>query len=217
VESARPNLKLFLAKIVVMSLNDATFMSAVKKSSPTKQAAEELIKALNADRKAVLKLNGAEALKSRIEQSLKTDAETLRLASERLKAAAEKIKKASQSTTGEVWGFTDLRVTRVGFIETPPYVAERASVRAQDPVLTGLAILAGMAIAVVIAEAAVFVLELFLFKAQEDDGSNCVEDAARKFEECQNAANLSPFPLNIVAVAICDATLLADQATCLLP
>ncbi len=216
VNGARPNLNLFLSKSVAAALTDSTFANGVKKRSPNKPDAGDLITEVNADRKTVLKLEGAEALKTRIEQSLKSDAAILQLSSERLKTAAEKIKKSTQRTATDVWLAPDVRTITARFTETRPVAREATSVRVQDPVLTTFAIITGLAIGAVLLELVAFAVELFEFKPAKDDVNGCFDQAQRKCDECQRAANLSPFPLNVVALAICDSQLLADQAICLL-
>ncbi|HLF83670.1 MAG TPA: hypothetical protein VI837_05790, partial [Blastocatellia bacterium] len=85
LDRERPNLKLFFSKLVVMGLSDSTFSNAVKKKMPDKQAAESFLKGLQADHKAVLRLDGAESLATRLQRSAESDAAILRRAGERLK------------------------------------------------------------------------------------------------------------------------------------
>ena len=78
-----PNLKFQRSKLIVLGLGDSTFAASVKKAAPDKAAAETLIKEVNADPQAVLKLNGAQPLVTKLGQSTEADAATLRRVSER--------------------------------------------------------------------------------------------------------------------------------------
>ena len=115
LDRERPNLKLHRSKLIVMAISDATFSSAVKKRMPDKQSAEALLKELDADPKAVLKLGGAESLKTRMQRSLTADAAILGRAAERLKEAAERIINARQGSTSPGLGTThEFKLVRVG-------------------------------------------------------------------------------------------------------
>ena len=215
VVGARPNLKLFRSKFVVMSLGDPTFTDAVKKRSPNKKAAEDLVKEINADKRSVLKLNGAEALKTRIEQSIKADASTLRLASDRLKAAGEKLKKASQTSDAQEPFRDDSKVIQASFKTEEQPVPAGPSIPPQDPFTIGIVIIATMAIAVVLFEVILFGVVLVLEEDKTDSLDECLDDANARYETCEASARQQPFPLNIAQLVICDGFLLALQAACL--
>jgi hypothetical protein len=216
VANARPSLKLFRSKFVVMSLSDPTFTDAVKKRSPNKKAAEDLIKEINADQRAVLKLNGAEALKNRIEQSIKTDAGTLRLASERLKAAGETLKKAGQASGAQGPFRDDFKVIQASFKAEEQPIPAGPSIPPQDPFTIGIVIIATIAIAVVLLEVILFGVVLVLEEDRTDSLDECLDDANARYETCEASAREQPFPLNIAQLVICDGFLLALQAACMI-
>ena len=107
-----PQLKFHGSKLIVLGLNDSTFTASVKKASPDQAAAEALIKELRADPKAILKLNGAQSLVTRLRQSTEADAATLRRVAERFKEAAAKYGRSDNGNQiGEA--LSDM-LTRVG-------------------------------------------------------------------------------------------------------
>jgi hypothetical protein len=128
LDRERQNLKFHRSKLIVLALGDSAFTSAVKKKVSDKPAAEAFASELTADRKAVLKLEGAESLKTRLQRSAESDAATLRRVAERLREAAERIKKAGQKSAAPGLGVAgEFRVVRAGFSEaTEPVDAHHA-------------------------------------------------------------------------------------------
>jgi hypothetical protein len=218
VGRARPDLNLFRSKWVVVSLDDSTFRGAIKERSPNKQAAEKLVQEINADRSAVLKLKGAEALKTNIERSLTADATTLRLAGEWLKKAGEKIKKTSQAKLFEDPTSYQFQLVSAGLtLPTQPPEPCSPLFHAQDPLTIGVAILAAMSIAVVVSEVILFGVVLVLRDDKDDSLEECLDKADAAYNSCEAAARNQPFPLNLAQLAICDGLLLAKQAACFVP
>ena len=95
-DRARPGLKFFSSKLVVIAISDSAFSGAVKKKASSKLAAEAFLEELKADPKVVSRLDGAATLTTRLQQTAQADAAILRRVAERLKDAAERIKNTSQ-------------------------------------------------------------------------------------------------------------------------
>ncbi len=215
----RPNLRFHLSKLVVMGINDSTLSSAAKKRVSDKQAAEAFAKELDADPKAVLKLNGAAALQTRMRQSSEADAATLRRVAERLKEAAEKIKKTRQARILPRFGATDeLKLIRANFNAT------RQPVGAPNPLVMfpqgGLAetivtVLVIVFVVVVVVPAAIGLILVLgtaiknaitnLFTEDGQDAlSECQKRADDELERCLDSARIQPFPLNLAGETICN-------------
>jgi hypothetical protein len=220
VKKERPNLALFLSKYVASSLDDRAFIAGVKKRSTDKQSAQELFKEVSADRKAVLKIEGADALTRRLQQSAEADATVLRRASDRLKQAVDKLKKARQATNtgGSVVGVKEnFQVVPASFKWT---ALTKDPIKGFEPEPQVLVIIASIALALVIAfvveEIVIFGFELFTFDPGNGDPGDCEKNAEKSFSGCEDVAAQMPFPVNLFTQAECDARLLADQAICLL-
>lgn len=219
VEREQVNLKLRFSKFVVTGLSDSTFSSAVKKKLPDKQAADAFAKELKADRKAILKLDGAEALKARIERNAQADAAVLRRAGERLKEAAERIKKAAQGNAGSSgMPAEEFKVIRASFsirdeVAVAPgprgmSPAEPVSVSIIVAVAISASLLAGFALGYVQHDVTTV----------QDEETKCLEKADDSYSSCRSAANELPrgFPLFLreTARALCIAKWLLDTAAC---
>lgn len=226
LERERPNLKFHFSKLVVLAISDSTYSGAIKKKIPDKQAAEAFAKELEADLKAVLKLDGARSLKTRMERSAEADAAVLRRAGERLKLAGEKIKKAAQQAVAPDSGASsELRVIRAGFgAATQPFTAP-------SPVVFVQLIILALAYAVIVLNpiqvttflAIGFLASLFtnLFTEEgQDQVAACQEEADDRYRSCESDANALPsgFPLFIreAALALCYGTWLIETGDCLL-
>jgi len=226
LDRERPNLKLHRSKLVVLALSDSTYTSAIKKKVPDKQAAEAFAKELAAERKVVLKLDGAESLVTRMRRSIEADVATLRRVAERLKAAAEKIKKASQGTTSPSDGTADgLRLVRTSFSEATQPIA------APDPLLTSfqggplelfLVVLLFYAVLIVVTLYGAAIASFFNIGTKEDEDAvaECQVRADDGYLRCVSAASDLPsgFPFfqREAATGLCYADWLRNQAACLL-
>lgn len=188
LDRERPNLKLFFSKLVVIGFSDSTFSNAVKKKMPDKQAAESFLKGLQADHKAVLRLDGAESLATRLQRTAESDATILRRAGERLKEAAEKIKRVGQ--VGRSPGFRhndEFKVTRVGFRKkTLPIPAPNTVMQVAEILLFALACGAFTA--------AVILYGAFIIRVSENETGQaiveCKEAADDRYVTCAAGADI---------------------------
>jgi hypothetical protein len=222
-----PNLKLHFSKFVVLALSDSTFANAVKKKLPDKQAADAFAKELKSDPKAVLKLDGAESLTSRIQRSAESDAAVLRRAGERLKEAAERIKKAGQRSAAPGFGVTDeFRVIQAGFsaatepVDAHHTLAMTAQRRGGD--LSNRFVRVLIVVVPIIVRAAEQAIADILRPFEEEDVDQvtaCQERAEARHLTCVSEANALPsgplFFQREVAIGLCYSQLLAEQAACL--
>jgi hypothetical protein len=216
LDRERPNLKLHRSKLVAASLSDATLIAAVKRRATDARSADSLIKELEADPKNVLKLAGAEALRSRLQQSAETDATTLRRVAQRLKDAGEKLQKAAQIRSSTRDDQNELKFTRVRFSKAPePHVTPETTM-APGP---GTVILIIIATAVVCAVIGYVGGRLTNYLDLEDDIAECQEGADRIYARClagtENLASGFPFFLKEAATALCYSEWLGLQALCI--
>lgn len=187
LDRERPNLKLSFSKLVVMAFTDSTFSSAVKKKIPDKQTAESFLRGLQADHKAVLKLDGAESLATRLRRSAESDAAILRRAGERLKEAAEKIKRVGQGVRSPDFRHNDeFKVTRVGFRKnTPPIPAPNTVMQLAEALLAGLFV---GAVLVAVALYGTFIIAV----SDNETGQalvECMEGADGRYFRCVDGAD----------------------------
>ena len=212
VDREGPNLKFSRSKRVVLGLGDSTFVNAVKKRSPDKAAAEVLLTEISADPKAVLKLDGAQALGSRLQNSAEADAAILKRSAEALKAAAAKFKQARQGAAtpnvARSYGWKLLPVayslaTQPNELITPP----------QGGAVLGL-IVAVVVVVVIINYGFTFVKNIST-KEGQDAVAQCLVAVTERLGRCERNAESQPFPLNVAAEALCAAEYLADSANCL--
>lgn len=222
-----PNLKLHRSKLVVLALSDATLVSAVKKRVPDKRAAEIFVRELDADPKAVLKLNGAASLASRIQRSREADGATLRRAADKLKQAAERIKNASNAGIPSQYEPADeLKLIRATFsTERQPASSHGTTlIPSLDPVSTVIAsILIAVFVAAVLYPIA-FGITLQIVKLvtieQADEFAQCQQGKDDQLSACLREANNLPAGLPFfqreTATALCYAERLQGEVTCLL-
>jgi hypothetical protein len=218
LDSKGSDLKFHRSKLIVLGLSDTSFTGAVKKASPNKEAAEALIKETTANPKAVLELNGAQSLVTRLQQSAQTEAATLRRVSERLKEAAAKIKQSSKTrVTPDVREAKLISAVYRGVNES--YEPSLSVNPLQGEVIAVLLIVVAVIIFLEIASFAIKVFESFLTKVLESierQTAECREAADTKRTKCVADAHNQVFPLNLVAEAECDSEWLAQSAACLL-
>ncbi|MEP7273592.1 MAG: hypothetical protein ABI882_18995 [Acidobacteriota bacterium] len=206
LDRERPNLKLFFSKLVVIGLSDSSLANAVRKRAPSQVAAEAFAKEIEADRKAVLKLDGAESLTTRMRQSAESDAAVLRRAAERLKDASEKIKRISQQNLSPSFGRKDeFKMIRAGF----------SGATTPDPPPAPLMFIADLLIAALFVTAVLIVgtlyARLIIRTREEGEGqtlSDCIGAADNRLRTCIAAAN-------IFTAAGCYIQSLVDKAVCL--
>lgn len=92
VNREHPNLRLRFSKLIVLAISDPTFSSAVKaRTAAGSQAAEAFLREIQADPKTILRLSGAESLKTRLQRTDEANAATLRRTADRFKAIARKL------------------------------------------------------------------------------------------------------------------------------
>lgn len=222
LDRERPSLKLHFSKLVVLGLSDSTFSSAVKKRASDERAAEAFAKELEADRKTILKLDGAEALKARIQRSAESDAAVLRRAGERLKEASEKLKRAGQRGAAPGLGVRDeFRVIRAAFDRAPAPMNAHHTLsmalqrRGLNPAIRVLLII----LRTELGQRFVDVIRP-LEQEDVDEVAACQGEADARYLTCVAEANRLPsgFPFfeREVAQGLCYSKWLAEQADCLL-
>jgi hypothetical protein len=220
LDRERPNLRFHRSKFVVIGLSDSAFVSAARKKFPNKQAAETFAKQLAADTKLALTVEGAESLKTRIRQSINSDAATLRRAADRLKEAAAKFKRAQARMTPGTGTTDEFKVLKAGFSDAPRSIA-LPETPAIDPV------------SIVIIVAAVIVYASIIYyglkwygpsigigtEEDKDEVADCQETADGRYSRCVSEASGLPsglpFFVREVAQAACYADWLTRQAACL--
>lgn len=215
LDRERANLKFQRSKLVSTALDDSTLIGAVKKRATDQKSAEALIRELEADPRTVLKLEGADALRIRLQRSAEADATVLRSVAERLKAVADKLTKASQGRASTDHDFTshDWKISKVNFWSQP---APPETLFVFEPgTIILLIIITGVACAVIgyVAGRMSNYLDL------RDDIEECQGDADRRLEAClKNSADLPsgfPFFQKEAATALCYSEWLARHAGCL--
>ena len=189
LDRERPNLKFHRSKLVFLALSDSTFSSTVKKKSPDVESAQAFLKQLSADRASVLKLEGAEALKTRMERGDQADAATLRRAGDRLKEAAERIKqktRAAHAVANRTSTVEDIDVTKVA----GPEVLTSSLPPILDPagIILGAIIIAVIVIEIVALGAAV--AKNVSTEEGRDEVAECQERADDGYQRCIENANL---------------------------
>ncbi len=217
-ERELPNFKLRFSKFVVTGLSDSAFAAVVKKRISDKKAAEAFKKELNADRSALLKLDGAEALRTRIVRSAEADAALLNRVGQRLKEAAEKIKTAASGNAGlRSWPIKEDEIVNARFvvIEPPESIGLPASI-ALEP----LSASAAVAIAVTVSLLAGFVIGYVTndLSTVQDEEEACLQKAEDDYNSCMRAAaglpGGFPFFLRESARAICLSKVFLDESAC---
>jgi hypothetical protein len=203
-------LKYNQSKLIVLGLSDSTFLAAVKKQAPDKKSATVLVNELNRDPKAVLKLDGAQPLITRLKQSNQADATTLTATATKLKGAADSFKKTGdirniqpQSERGE------FKIIAAGYNEE----SAPTSLFPEPQLETGLYIAVIIAFYAMVAFG---VAQIIDFKEQQDPVAECQAAVDRERNTCVAAARRQPFPFNLGAEALCDTIWLGKSATCLL-
>ncbi len=226
----RPNLKFHRSKLVTLGLSDTTFANGVKKRAFDKQAAEAFAKELAADRKRVLKIDGADSLGTRLRRSDESDAAVLRQAAEKLKAASERLKKTAQKHTAPGgYSTTDFKPVKATF-HTEESMDANESLRSawqgraktdfeftEDHTIA-LAVTAVVLITVVVGAA--LIRNIFT-----DEGRDAIEECLKenddRRERCiADLGNLTYLdllnPFFVAAIALCETDWMVRAAACLL-
>lgn len=185
------------------------FVVGVKKKMPDTTAAEAFSLELKADRKAILKVDGANSLNSRLDRAMEADTTTMRLAGQRLKEAADRIKRSQPQRSHHR---SPNELVPAGF------EASLTEASASIPLIVPLLIIGAMATAsvvVVITLGEILVISFFAAFTKPTAGtSECVEDLERRYEQCVALANIIPPPFNITPLAACDGERLLRIAGC---
>ena len=215
LERERQKLKLHRSKLISIGIGDATLAGAVKKIAPDRQSAEALVKRLQADPKAVLKLDGAESVTTRIRRRAEADAATLRRVAARLKEAAEKIK-ANQTGWEPGSGAGEFRVLRAGFNAAEAEVTNPAphpfATYMQDPLTI---VFVSVVLAVYVFVAAKIIINLTV-EEERDQVAECLAATDANLTACVATARLQPFPINLAAELLCYEVYLLRVAECYL-
>lgn len=207
-DRARPGLKFFNSKLVVIAISDSAFSSAVKKKASSKLAAEAFLEELKADPKVVSRLDGAATLTTRLQQTAQADAAILRRVAERLKDAAQRIKNTGQRNAPDDFGATsEFKLLRAGFtITSQP--ANSSVMPAQGPVV-GLILFAAVVVILLVTA------KVVTTPPGRDPFGECIGAADLRYFNCIDEASSLPFPLDIAAKTLCAATFMAEEAACL--
>jgi hypothetical protein len=214
IERARPDLRLLLSKVVAASLADSTFTAGVKRRASDKQSAEALVKELSSDRNAVLKLAGAEQLKTRLLASIQKDSAALRRSGERLKEAAERIRKSSErGAAGDHSGAGGFAFAKAGFTKATP--AETVTA-AEPPAPQDPATIAFVVLGVIFAVDVVLIAAAVIKNASTEEGrdatAECLERVDRRLAQCRAEARRAFIPA--LAEAACYADWLIASGAC---
>jgi hypothetical protein len=219
-----PNLKFNRSKLVVSGLSDATFAAAVKERTPdsksTESFAAELAKAPN----AILKLNGASALQSRLSRSVESDVTLLRSVSARLKKAAADLKakikpnhsipvlyssfnvnveRISVSAAG-IDDATIAVIIYIAIIFNPGIYLILAGPITGGLVIVGAALLVGR------------LIENFGTEKGRDRVAECEDAAKQAYDKCAADAAQLCCGLSVIGTADCASQWLLDAGVCLL-
>jgi hypothetical protein len=217
----RPNLRFHRSKFVLIGISDSAFVSALRRKFPTKAAAETFGKQLTADTKLANTVDGAEALKTRIRQSIESDTATLRRAADRLREAAARFKRAQLSPApGSTGAF---RVLRAGFMESPEMSAltETPGMPTIDPLSIVIIVVAIIGYSLIIYQGLRWFGPYYGIGTEEDKDqvADCQNATDTRYNQCvaeaQDLPSGFPFFVREVAVAACYADWLARQAACL--
>ncbi len=206
------------SKLVLKALADPTFVNAIKRTANSEAAAERLLRTINADINNVLKIDGAKLLASKLESSLRADAEVLRKAGEQLKLAGERFKeRAALDPAGNKF-----RMVPAMFVDQPS-VELNDALFASGAFIAGFGIILAIAITVALVVVASYVTQTIvnlvksLFpEEQRDEVVDCQKQANDRWVVCIRAARGLGFFEKMAAETLCNATFLADQSACLL-
>jgi hypothetical protein len=226
IERARPGLRLLLSKVVASALADSAFAAAVRRRASDKPSAETLLKELSADRNAVLRLGGAEQLKTHLLASTEKDSAAFKRAGARLKEAAERVRKSAQGgalregAAGESAADDKVAFVKAGFAEwARPEPETAAGPAAHREAFTVALIVLGIVIA---AEVIVITTVLGVRAAENatseegrDDIAECQKTYDRLLARCLADASKLNFVLRPVVEAICYADWLGHIGGCL--
>jgi len=219
LDRERGNLKLHFSKLVVLAISDSTFSSAVKKKVPDERAAEAFAKELKADLNAVLKLEGAGSLKTRMERRAEADAAVLRRAGEHLKKAGERIKKAGQKSAAPGGGETgEFRVIRASFRGATLPLTAPSSVVFGPLIVIAISYAVGLFYPSVVVGISL-IQNLFTEQGQNQVAA-CQQRADDSYRSCESEAqdlpSGLPFFIREAALALCYGTWLIASGECLL-
>ncbi len=220
LDRERSNLKLHRSMLIVMAISDATFSSGIKKKAPDKKAAEALVKELSANPRSVLKFEGAESLKTRMQRRVQADATIMARAAERLKEASERITKTSASTWPSSETNSAIAMVRASFrmSNQPLETGNSPESSAQVEVALFTIVVALFAATVIIAFAALFgeVVGRIFRVDNEEALAECQRETDERYSACVTRADREPFPINIAKRAICGIGWLSSHKDCLL-
>lgn len=220
LDRERPNLKLHRSMFIVMAISDATFSNGIKKKAPDKKAAEALVKELSANPRSVLKFEGAESLKTRMQRRVQADAAIMARAAERLKEGADRITKTRVKAGPSLETRGDINIVRAGFttVNQPIEIRDYAGSPVQVEIAIFTIVVALFAATVIIGFAALFGEVIGrLFRIDNEEAlAQCQQEVDDRYSACVTRADREPFPINIAKRAICGIGWLSQHKDCLL-
>ena len=198
------NLKYGRSKLVVLGLADGAFVNAVKERAKDEKSAEAFVLELEKDPSSILKLAGAESLKSRVEQALATDNTLLKNVAQKLKRSAEEVKStikrhhAKNSNPVRYDWRLDLLIY-VAFVVNPVVAAVVA---------------ANVIPVVIVASLAARLATNIGTEEGRNKVAACMDAIDKQYQNCLAAAAQLPLGFNFAAEAVCYADWLLDAAAC---
>jgi len=207
------NLKYGRSKLVVLALSDGVFANAVKARVKDEKSAEDFLLEIGKDPNAILKLAGADSLKSRVQGALETDTRMLQGVAQHLKRSADEVKSTSKQHHSTV--YSPVR-----------YDLSNAIGRALDVVivaafvispLLGIIVTTTVINAMPAAVVAILIARLATNIGTEEGRNKvaaCMDGIDRKYQDCLAAAAQIPLGFGIAAAAICYAEWLLEAAQC---
>ncbi|HSE33820.1 MAG TPA: hypothetical protein VLA93_19775 [Pyrinomonadaceae bacterium] len=204
------NLKYGPSKFVVLALSDGVFANAVKARTKDEKSAEDFLLEIGKDPNAILKLAGADSLKSRVQGALEADTKTLQGIAQQLKRSADEIKAASKQHHSTVYSPNRFDLTNaIGRAVDLVIVASFLI----NPAL-GVVVTANV---VPVAIATVLIARL-VTNIGTEEGRNkvaaCMDAIDQKYQDCLAAAAQIPLGFGIAAAAICYGDWLLAAANC---
>ena len=236
VDRDRDALKLVPSRLAAIGLDDKTFRDAVLKKISDEKSAAAFGKALAADTKIVMSLDGANALQAKFVAQARSDEKALHAAAVAMKKATDKQRAATgkKEAASSASIADDVAVaaeqTVLGIVFLTPLVLGAVSILCpplgilltlESAGLLATAYSSFVAAFVVGAAAgAVALLAIFAKNVATDSGrdavAKCMHDADVALQACYKAAESSVFVPPVVADLECDAQWAAQSGICLI-
>lgn len=198
------NLKFGRSKLISLGLADGVFVEAVKAKAKDEKSAEAFVLELGKDPSSILKLAGAESLKSRVERALETDNTLLKNVAQKLKRSAEEVKSTLKQHHAK--NYSPVRYDwRLDLLIYVAFVV--------NPVVAAV-IAANVIPVVIVASLAARLATNIGTEEGQNKVAACMDGIDKQYQNCLAAAAQLPLGFSVAAAAVCYADWLLDAAAC---